>query len=331
MPLIQTVAALALALATIGTAAAQPNVWKNQGWAETDFSKHSVPFSEILSGGPPKDGIPSIDDPQFRPASEIEDIADNEPVIRLELNGDIRAYPLRVLTWHEIVNDTVGGVPVAVTYCPLCNAALVFRRVVAGEPTSFGTTGMLRHSDLVMYDRTTESWWQQFTGEAIVGERTGDKLEMVPAQVVAFGAFRAEAPEGKVLVPNDPDLRAYGRNPYVRYDSRSLPYPFFKGEMPEGINPMERVVVVHDGDPPTAISLAHLRERREVKLQDVTVRWQPGVSSALDSAEIAKGRDVGSVRATRTLPDGSHQDVVHDTTFAFAFHAFHPEAEIVGK
>jgi hypothetical protein len=323
--------ALLVALAMTGTAAANPAMWQRQGWAETDFSRHSVPFSEILSGGPPKDGIPSIDEPRFRPAGEIDDIADNEPVIRLEVNGGLRAYPLRVLTWHEIANDVVGGVPVAVTYCPLCNAALVFRRVVAGEPTTFGTTGMLRHSDLVMYDRKTESWWQQFTGEAIVGERTGEELEMVPSRIVSFGDFRDEAPDGKVLVPEDPDLRAYGRNPYVSYDSRSLPYPFFKGEMPEGIGPMERVVVVRDGGGPKAVRLTHLREEGEVRLGDVTLRWQPGVSSALDSGEIAQGRDVGTVRATRTTPDGAQQDVVHDTTFAFAFHAFHPEAEILGK
>lgn len=331
MPRIASAAALVLFLVMTGTAAAQPELWMKRVWAETDFSKHSLPFSEILAGGPPKDGIPSIDDPEFRPASEVTDIAGSEPVIRLELNGDLRAYPLRVLTWHEIVNDTVGGVPVAVTYCPLCNTALVFRRVVTGEPTTFGTTGMLRHSDLVMYDRKTESWWQQFTGEAIVGERTGDILEMVPVRVVAFGAFRAEAPVGSVLVPNDPNLRPYGRNPYVEYDSRGLPYPFFTGEMPEGIEPMERVVVVHVGNPPTAIRLSHLRDQGEVLLGEVTVRWQPGVSSALDAAEIGQGRDVGTVRVTRRNANGGQQDVLHDTTFAFAFHAFHPKAEIIGK
>lgn len=295
-------------------------------WSETDFSKHAVPLDEILSGGPPKDGIPSIDDPQFLVASEVEEIADEEPVIRLEINGDVRAYPLRVLTWHEIVNDTVGGRPVAVTYCPLCNSAIVFDRAVKGMPTTFGTTGMLRNSDLVMYDRATQSWWQQFTGEAIVGERTGTALDMVPSRVVAFAAFRDEAPEGRVLVPPAGSIRAYGRNPYVSYDSRQAPYPFYRGSMPEGIGPMVRVVAIKEGGEPVAVSLPLLAEKGEVRVGDVTLSYEPGVASALDAARIAEGRDVGAVRVTR-----GGRDVVHDVTFAFAFHAFHPDARIVTR
>ena len=322
-------AALWGALCMVNTAAANPDRWKQSGWAETDFSKSSIDFSEILSGGPRKDGIPSIDEPAFRPANEIKGIAATEPVIRLEINGDLRAYPLQVLTWHEIVNDTVGGVPVTVTYCPLCNTALVFRRVVDGEPTTFGTTGKLRNSDLVMYDRKTQSWWQQFTGEAIVGSETGNELEMLPSRVVAFGDFAAEAPNGKVLVPNNPSLRAYGRNPYRGYDSRPMPYPFFTGEMPKGIAPMIRVVVIKDRGNPKAVSLVTLREKGEMSVGDVTLRWTPGVNSALDSRRIAKGRDVGAVRVVRKGADGKEVDVVHDITFAFAFHAFHPDAQII--
>jgi hypothetical protein len=146
-------------------ALAGPETWTREGW-KTDFSKSSVPFGEIISGGPPRDGIPSIDDPKFASASEVTDIDGREPVIRFGVDDDVRAYPLRVLTWHEIANDVVGGTPVAVTYCPLCNAAIVFDRRVEGQVLEFGTTGKLRNSDLVMYDRQTESWWQQFTGES---------------------------------------------------------------------------------------------------------------------------------------------------------------------
>lgn len=301
---------------------------KRLGWANTDFSRSAVPLNEIIPGGPPKDGIPSIDDPQFKPARDIDDIPDQEPVIRLEVNGDLRAYPLRVLTWHEIANDEVGGTPVAVTYCPLCNAALVFRREVDGEPTTFGTTGLLRNSDLVMYDRKTESWWQQFTGEAIVGSRTGDELDMIPSRIVAFGAFRREAPDAPVLVPNDPELRPYGRNPYAGYDTAASPF-LYQGDLPEGIDPMMRVVAIKEGDEPKAVSLPFLVESGEVQVGDVTLAWAPGVASALDADEIAKGRDVGAVRATRRRADGDVEDVVHDITFAFAFHAFHPDAEII--
>lgn len=303
-------------------AAANPDVWKMRGWAKTDFEKSSVPFSEILSGGPPKDGIPAIDSPAFSSASEIDNIPATEPVIRLELNGDIRAYPLRIMTWHEIVNDTVGGVPVAVTYCPLCNSAIVFERIVDGQETTFGTTGMLRNSDLVMYDRKTESWWQQFTGEAIVGERTGDVLKMIPARVVSFESFKAEAPNGKVIRPGA--NRPYGMNPYAEYDSRDRPYPFFTGPMPQGINPMARVIVIRHDSTIFAVSLAMVRERRSVVVNGVTVSWTKGVNSALDSQTISEGRDVGAVRVQK-----AGEDLVHDITFAFAFHAFHPEISIL--
>ena len=314
--------ALCVMLAMIKSAAANPEIWKKRGWANTDFDKASVAFSEILSGGPPKDGIPAIDKPKFSKASEIDDIPGTEPVIRLELNGDIRAYPLRIMTWHEIVNDTVGGVPVSVTYCPLCNSAIVFERIVDGEETTFGTTGMLRNSDLVMYDRKTETWWQQFTGEAIIGERTGDVLKMIPARVVSFDSFKAEAPDGKVVMPGA--SRPYGVNPYAGYDSRNRPYPFFTGEMPEGINPMARVIVIRDGTKVTAVSLAMVRDKQSVDLDGVTVSWTKGVNSALDRERISEGRDVGAVRVQK---DG--KDMVHDITFAFAFHAFHPDIAIL--
>jgi hypothetical protein len=176
------------------------------GWSRTDFARSSVPWTDILSGGPPKDGIPAIDQPKFEIVSSVKDLVPNEPVIGLDIAGDARAYPLRVLIWHEIVNDTVGGKPVTVTYCPLCNAALVFERNVEGRLFDFGTTGKLRHSDLVMYDRQTESWWQQFTGEAIIGEMLGTVLPLVPARLESFADFKARHPEGKVLVPGDPGL-----------------------------------------------------------------------------------------------------------------------------
>ena len=143
------VAAGQSAAATALTAAVAQ--WRLE-WPDTDFTRHSVPLEEIVSGGPPKDGIPAIDDPAFAPVAEAH-LADNEPVLGLSIEGDARAYPLRILIWHEIVNDVVGGVPVAVTYCPLCNTGIVFDRRVGDRVLAFGTTGKLRHSDLVMYDR----------------------------------------------------------------------------------------------------------------------------------------------------------------------------------
>ena len=218
------------ALAAFGaTAQASPEQWKRE-WPTTDFSKHSISFSEIMSGGPPKDGIPSIDDPNFAEIGDV-DLPDREPVIGLRVGDEFRAYPLRVLMWHEIVNDVIGGVPVTVTFCPLCNTAVVFDRRLDGRVLDFGTTGKLRNSDLVMYDRQTESWWQQFIGEAIVGELTGATLDVLPSRIESFARFRARAPDGTVLVPGFSLFRRYGRNPYAGYDSLSQPW-LYAGRLP---------------------------------------------------------------------------------------------------
>ncbi|MEM6462929.1 MAG: DUF3179 domain-containing protein [Pseudomonadota bacterium] len=304
-----------------GAALADPSSWSRQGWS-TDFSKQSVDYGEILSGGPPKDGIPSIDNPSFVDVSQMDGLDDMEPVMGLEINGDARAYPLRILMWHEIVNDTVGGVPVTVTYCPLCNAALVFDRRVNGDADTFGTTGKLRNSDLVMYDRKTESWWQQFTGEAIAGALTGTKLDMVPSRLESWKNFRTRHPQGKVLVPNNPQMRNYGANPYRGYDTMNRPF-LFTGALPEDIEPMARVVVVRDGVSPIVVSMLKVREEGPLERQGLTIKWEAGQASALDSGVISAGRDVGNITVQR---DG--EDVVHDVTFAFVANAFLPDVPI---
>ena len=321
--------ALQLAICVLATATmfvsaqakANPEHWQRE-WPNTDFSKHAVDYAEILSGGPPKDGIPSIDDPKFVPVADMTNLADSEPVIGLRIGDDARAYPLRILTWHEIVNDTVGGVPVAVTYCPLCNAAIVFDRRVAGEPTEFGTTGKLRHSDLVMYDRATESWWQQFLGEAIVGARTGTKLEVLPARLESWSRFKARHPAGLVQIPSNPGLRPYGANPYVGYDGASFPF-LYRGSYPEGIAPMARVVAI--GDEAWALSL--LREQGRVESGDLVLTWEAGQNSALDTRSISEGQDVGNVVVQRKGAQGL-EDAPYDVTFAFVFHAFRPEGTL---
>ena len=314
----------ALLVLAIHGASAQsaPGFWWKIQWPKTDFGKTSVDLGEIHSGGPPKDGIPSIDDPAFKPVDEVT-LPDREPVIGLQIGDDVRAYPLRVLMWHEIVNDVVGGVPVVVTFCPLCNAAMVFDRTVAGRVLDFGTTGNLRYSDLVMYDRQTESWWQQFLGEAIVGEMTGARLKFLPARIESFARFRARAPQGKVLVPNRPGLRRYGRNPYAGYDGLARPF-MYGGDMPVGIAPLERVVTVGD----EAWSLALVRERKMIEKDDIVIRWEPGQASALDTSVIAEGFDVGNVTVQRKNAGGDLEDVPYGVDFAFAFHAFRPDAPI---
>ena len=195
------------------------------GW-DTDFTLHSVAFDEIMSGGPPRDGIPPLDSPSFVSPDDADAwLANREPVISFELNGEAKAYPLQILTWHEIVNDEVGGVPVIVTFCPLCNSAIVFDRRLDGVVLDFGTSGRLRNSDLIMWDRQTESWWQQLTGEAIIGTLTGHTLEFLPAPIVSWADFKAAHPAGQVLSQETGFGRTYGRNPYAGYDEVGKP-PF---------------------------------------------------------------------------------------------------------
>tara|TARA_B100000315_G_scaffold5844_1_gene5856 strand:- start:850 stop:1917 length:1068 start_codon:yes stop_codon:yes gene_type:complete len=308
-----------------GQTSEQARKWVRE-WPRTDFSKHAVDLGEIFSGGPLKDGIPAIDLPRFTAVDKVRGLGRDEPVISLAVGGEMRAYPLSVLIWHEIVNDTVGGVPVTVTFCPLCNSSIVFdRRLSFGgreRVLDFGTTGKLRRSDMVMYDRQTESWWQQFLGEAIIGELTGAELTMLPSRVESFARFRQRAKqagkEGRVLVPGNPDLRSYGRNPYAGYDSGR---PFlYAGKMPDGIAPLARVVVVGK----EAWSLDLLRKRGAFDAGDLVFTWTPGQNSALDNARIARGRDVGNVTVQRRTGEGL-EDVVYDVNFAFAFTAFHPK------
>lgn len=313
---------MSLALSTVAVLA-NPDRWAAEGW-KTDFSKTSVDLSTVMSGGPPRDGIPPIDDPQFLPVSEAGGLDDKEPVMTVVIKDKARAYPLRVMTWHEIVNDRLGGRAIAVTYCPLCNAAIVFDRTVEGSETTFGTTGKLRNSDLVMYDRETDSWWQQFTGEAIAGARTGVALKVIPSRLEAWATFRDRHPDGEVLTPNNPGLRDYGRNPYSGYDSSSVPF-LYRGPMPEGIKPLSYVVVVRDGPEPVAVSLDKVRRDNEIRLDDGTlIAWAPGVRSALDDSAIPRGREIGSVTVTR---DG--EDLVHELTFAFVVTAFLPDTPIL--
>jgi hypothetical protein len=278
------------------------------GW-RTDFSRASVDLGELMSGGPPKDGIPSIDSPRFESLDAARAwLADQSPVIALEIGGQARAYPLAILTWHEIVNDALGGEPVVVTFCPLCNTALVFERTLEGRVLDFGTTGNLRFSDLVMYDRQTESWWQQATGEAIVGELTGERLTFLPAQIVSLADFSAAYPAGDVLSRETGHPRRYGQNPYPGYD-RADEQPFLYDGVVDGrLAPKERVVTVGQGKDAVAfpfIELAKVGVVNEVVAgEPVVVFWAPGTASALDAASVDEGRDAGATGVFRPIAEG---------------------------
>jgi len=265
----------------------------------TNWNRHTIDYGEILSGGPPRDGIPSIDEPKFISPEEAGAwLAAVEPVIALEIDGEARAYPLQVLIWHEIANDVVGDTPVAVTFCPLCNSAIVFDRRFQGQALEFGTSGLLRNSDLIMYDRTTESLWQQFTGEGIVGELAGEQLTFLPSRIISFADFQQAYPDGLVLSRETGFSRSYGQNPYVGYDDiNSSPF-LYNDPVDERLRPMARVVTVSLADVDVAYPLDILAEVGVIHdrqgEQDLVVFHAPGTASALDGGSIAGSRDVGA-------------------------------------
>ena len=299
---------LAALLSWPGAAGAQ-SAHDRSEWPRTDFSKRTVELAEIESGGPPKDGIPAIDRPRFLSTRTARAwLKPKEPVIVLRIGSEARAYPIQILMFHEIVNDTLAGVPVAVTFCPLCNASMVFDRRVGGRALDFGTTGRLRYSDLVMYDRQSESWWQQFTGKGIVGRYAGTELARVPSEIVAFEDFEAAHRAGLVLSRETGHARPYGRNPYVGYD-RIDQSPFLFGGKPDGrLPPMERVLSVSASGKhrlyPLSLLEKHPVANRELNGVQYVVFAKAGMASPLDGATIEDGRPIPAATAFERRIDG---------------------------
>ncbi len=323
---------LLAALVSSGTAVAQPSAVPysifdfQREFPLTDFFRRSVPLTEIFTGGPRRTSFPTIHEPKFAPVAEaLVEIDGVEPVLSLLINGDARAYPPRMMLFHDIVNAVVGGVPVLVTYCPLCNSGVVYDRRLDGEVLRFGNTGRLRHYDMVIYDHGTESFWQQFLGEAIIGARTGQRLQAVPARLESLAQFAARAPDGLVLEPDDPRIRPYGMSGNAGTDDIPAAlarerYPF---PLPDQISPLERLVVVGD----EAWPLASLRAAGRIEHGDIVLAWEPGQSSIHDTRVIAEGRDVGNVSVRRWTDDGL-ADVAYDVAFAFALSVFVPEGTL---
>ncbi len=337
-------------------------------WNLTDVCK-SVEgiFYEIVSGGVGRDGIPPIDSPRFDDLATADQwLQPASPVIAVEVDDSARAYPLAILTRHEIANDTIGETAIAVTFCPLCNSAVVFNRQVGDAILRFGVSGLLRNSDLIMWDDQTQSLWQQLTGEGIVGAHTGTLLDIVPSQLVGYEAFKNQYPHGEVLSTQG---RFYGSNPYVSYDSS--PRPFLFSGMPDPrLFATERVLGAAIKGVSVAYPFAALAEQIVINDSladlDVVALWQPGSVSALDAASIDRSRDVGMAALFDRKVDGRPLtfkvevgDIVDEETgsswnifgsavagelegtqlqsinafphFWFAWAAFYPDTEIYGE
>jgi hypothetical protein len=334
----------------------------------TDFSKSNVDPLTIISGGPPKDGIPAIDKPLF---VNIEDASmwldDREPVMVLESEEKGRAYPLQILIYHEIVNDIFQGVPVTVTFCPLCNASIAFDRRINGKTLDFGTTGKLRNSDLIMYDRQTESWWQQFSGEAIVGSYTGKLLQQIPSRLVSYRDFKNAFPDGEVLSRDTGYWKPYGKNPYRGYDDISKSPFIFTGSTDPRLPAMERVVSVQHKKRHRIYPFSALKGNGIIEDQlgqlPLVIFFKSGLLSVLDKEQIKSSRSIPAAtvysrklgseilefRQTNKhivdIQTGSHWNMLghaiagplkgkrltpleSGTHFAFAWLAFNPDTEI---
>jgi hypothetical protein len=278
------------------------------GW-RTDFGITSVPLSEISAGGPPRDGIPAIDQPVFEPIEAAREwLAPAAPVIALDVDDDVRAYPLAILVWHEIVNDVVGGRPVVVTFCPLCNTALIFDRGLAGVTYDFGTTGNLRFSDLIMYDRQTETWWQQATGQAIVGELVGSRLAFRVGQLISLEQFAEAWPDGEVLSRDTGHDHRYAAGSYVGHDTNDGSLVLYAGEPIGGISPKERVVTLGEGSDGIAFPHSLLRlagvASETVEGEPVVVFWEPRVARLSGDLIIDDDQGVGSTGVFSPVVDG---------------------------
>lgn len=258
------------------------------------------------------DGIPAIDDPRCVPVDDVTFLDDAAAVVAIEVNGDVRAYPLEILTWHELVNDTIGGIPITISYCPLCNSAIAYDRRVGERVLDFGTSGALTQSSMVMYDRQTETIWTHFNGHAVAGELAGEELEFYSTSVVSWGAFRDEFPDAVVLNRDTGFTRDYGRNPYPGYEQGDDPIrQFITDDVDPRLGAKTRVVGIEiDGD---AVAVVHENLFEAGVLgavvggRELSVWNQPGTSSALDGREVGDGVDVGS--SAVFVPSAGGQDL----------------------
>jgi hypothetical protein len=281
---------------------------------ETDFGTRTIDLNELALGIPardPRDLIRPIDAPVFMLVDEAGGwLEDREPGVLVEIDGIARFYPLSILTRHEIVNDRFGDIPVAVTYCPLCNTALTFDRRVGDDTLRFGVSGLLRNSDLVMWDDVTQSLWQQITGEAIVGSLAGTSLRPIGSAIVRWADFATSHADGEAMGPDQGFGIPYGTNPYVGYSSRSAPYPFFEGEIDDRFPALERVIGVTLDDSHKAYPFSLLSQDRvvndEVAGIPIVVVWgAEDTADALDSGSIPRGQSVGTGIAYFAEVDGT--------------------------
>lgn len=279
-----------------------PYNWK------TDTTKRSVDLAEITVALP-KGAFPKIDYPEFIDKNEgLKSFFKHEPVISVEIDGEAKAYPLNMLTIHEISNDTLGGIPILPTFCPLCNSGIVYDRRLTFEgkeyELEFVVSGMLRKSDMIMYDKQTESWWQQLMGHAIAGSFNGAELKIIPSLIISVEAFFERYPNGKILSKETGNRHVeaqYGKNPYEQYDdiSSSPMDHYFKNEnIDKRLPPMERIIDVHAEGDYKIYPFSKIAEKGVIndtfKSKNIVIFYQSGTVSVLDKKDISQSKNIGS-------------------------------------
>ena len=308
-----------LALTAVTTRAAEPQPEQPRNPFDHDILVESfgygpetpslVAFDDLYQGCPARDCIPSIDDPNYMAGAKADFLGDDELILGLEIGGEPVAFPVRILDHHEIVNDTIAGQPVAITWCPLCGSGVAFEPIIDGAVVEFGVSGVLHDSDLVMYDRATNSLWQQVTGQAIMGPRRGDRLELLPLTMTDWATWREAHPDTRVLsIPTDSGRDYGGERRYDAYDqSERLAFPVSGRDL--SIHP-KSVVFGFDID---GEALAVFEERLDADARIIT---QLGAGEL-----VIERRQDGSVRATDSMGN-EHAPI---RLFWFAWYNFHPE------
>jgi len=280
-----------------------------------DGVKFLIDPSKLRSGGPPKDGIPSIDNPKFVSVEEADQwIADNELVLAIEHKGVKRVYPAQILVWHEIVNDVIAGDPLLITWCPLCGSGIAFERTIDGEGVEFGVSGKLFNSNLIMYDRKTDTYWTQIGGRAIVGELTGRVLKKIPMDTVVWRDWKVAHPDSEVLSQDTGFRRNYGKDPYGNYYENS--FLFFPVEQEDDrIHPKTVIFGIEvDGT---------FKAYQEEDVKAGTIEDTVG-----DVAIRVQRDEAGKILITRL---DTNEQVVHERDFWFAWYAFHPSTSLYEK
>lgn len=278
-----------------------------------DVSNASIPVREIVSGGPGRDGIPSIDRPRFVAPDRARFLQDDDTVVSVTIGGETRAYPFRILVWHEIVNDRIGDAPFAVTYCPLCGTAMVFDRRVDGRTLEFGVSGLLYQSDMLLYDRQTESLWPQIGMAAVSGSMAGKTLAWLPSEQMTWTAWRARYPGGRVLSTDTGHRRDYNRSPYQGYeqtDRLMFPVNMTRREFP---NKEWMIGLLIRGEP-VAIPMRDLRNTTTMER-----RWA-------NTTVVVEYDKTGDSVVARNLSEDEAIPTVR--VFWFAWQAFYPRTTV---